>query len=123
MIIFKTRLKEALYERLRGAFPVALEDLEMTPTPDARMGDLALTFPFQLAKKLGRAPRAIAQEAAALLGEVEGVVRADVAGGGYLNLWLDKGLVFGEELRAAGRTSIAPEESKVIIDHTNINPN
>ncbi|MCX6571050.1 MAG: hypothetical protein NT006_06480 [Candidatus Aminicenantes bacterium] len=66
MISFKTRLKETIYERLKGGYPVAIEDLDMAPTPDPKMGDLALTFPFQLAKTLKKAPRAIAQEAAPL---------------------------------------------------------
>jgi arginyl-tRNA synthetase len=123
MIALKTRLKEAIYERLKPAYPVALEDLDMAPTPDAKMGDLALTFPFALAKTLGKPPRAIAQEAASRLASVEGVVRAEVAGGGFLNLWLDKDFVFAEVLRADGRPSLPPEERKVIIEHTNINPN
>ncbi len=123
MIAFKNRLKETIYERLKSAFPVALEELDMAPTPDPKMGDLALTFPFQLAKTLKKAPRAIALEAAPLLASVEGVVKADVAGGGFLNLWLDKAAVFAEALRMACRTSLAPEEDKIVIEHTNINPN
>jgi arginyl-tRNA synthetase len=123
MISFKTRLKETIYERLKGVYPIAIEDLDMAPTPDPKMGDLALTFPFQLAKTLKKAPRAIAQEAAPLLGSVEGVVKAEVAGGGFLNIWLDKAAVFAEALRGAGRSSLVPEEDKIIIEHTNINPN
>ena len=123
MITFKARLKETITERLKGAYPVTIADLDMAPTPDPKMGDLALTFPFQLAKTLKKAPRAIAQEAAPLLASVEGVVKAEVAGGGFLNLWLDKAAVFAEALRAAGRSSLVPEENKVIIEHTNINPN
>jgi arginyl-tRNA synthetase len=123
MISFKNRLKETIYEKLKGVYPVTRDDLDMAPTPDPKMGDLALTFPFQLAKKLKKAPRTIAQEAAPLLGSVEGVVKAEVAGGGFLNLWLDKEAVFAEAIRTAGRTSLVPEEDKVIIEHTNINPN
>jgi arginyl-tRNA synthetase len=123
MIAFKSRLKDAIYERLKVAYPVSLEDLDMAPTPDPKMGDLALTFPFQLAKKLRKAPRAIAQEAAPLLASIAGVIKAEVAGGGFLNLWLDKGAVLAEAVRIAGRTALAPEEGKIIIEHTNINPN
>jgi arginyl-tRNA synthetase len=123
MIAFKTRLRAAIYERLKAAYPVAVEDLDMAPTPDAKMGDLALTFPFQLAKKLKKAPRAIAQEAAPLLASIAGVVRAEVAGGGFINLWLDRSAVFAEAVRLDGRTDLAPEEGKIIIEHTNINPN
>jgi arginyl-tRNA synthetase len=123
MIAFKSRLKETIYERLRGVYPVTREDLDMAPTPDPKMGDLALTFPFALAKTLKKAPRAIAQEAVPLLGSVEGVIKAEVAGGGFLNLWLDKAAVFAEALRVAGKSSVLPEEDKIIIEHTNINPN
>jgi arginyl-tRNA synthetase len=123
MITFKNRLKERLFERLKAVFPIGLEDLDMTPTPDPKMGDLALNFPFQLAKKLKKAPRAIAQEAALLLAGVPGVVGAEVAGGGFLNLRLDKATVLAEALRLAGRTDLAPEEGKIVIEHTNINPN
>ena len=123
MISFKTRLKETIYEKLKAVYPVAIEDLDLAPTPDTKMGDLALTFPFQLAKILQRAPRAIAQEAVPLLGSVAGVVKAEVAGGGFLNLWLDKAAVFAEALRGAGQSSFVSEEDKVIIEHTNINPN
>jgi arginyl-tRNA synthetase len=123
MIAFKARLKETILERLKSAYPVTIADLDMAPTPEPKMGDLALTFPFQLAKTLRKAPRAIAQEAAPLLAAVEGVVKAEVAGGGFLNLWLDKAAVFAEALRAAGRSSLVAEEDKIIIEHTNINPN
>jgi len=123
MIAYKARLKASIHEKLKAVYPVELADLDMTPTPDPKMGDLALTFPFQLAKKLRKAPRAIAAEAAPLLASVEGVVKAEVAGGGFLNLWLDKAAVFAETVRTAGRTSLAPEERKIVIEHTNINPN
>jgi len=123
MIAYKARLKASIHEKLKAVYPVEPADLDMTPTPDPKMGDLALTFPFQLAKKLKKAPRAIAQEAAPLLASVEGVVKAEVAGAGFLNLWLDKTAVFAEAVRSAGRTSLAPEERKIVIEHTNINPN
>ena len=123
MIAYKARLKASIHETLKAVYPVELADLDMTPTPDPKMGDLALTFPFQLAKRIRKAPRAIAQEAAPLLASVEGVVKAEVAGGGFLNLWLDKTAVFAEAVRSAGRTSLAPEERKIVIEHTNINPN
>ncbi|MBP1659947.1 MAG: arginyl-tRNA synthetase, partial [Candidatus Aminicenantes bacterium] len=123
MIAYKRRLKEAICDRLKAVYPLALEDLDMAPTPDPKMGDLALTFPFTLAKALKKAPRTIAQEAAPLLASVPGVVRAEPAGGGFLNLWLDKAAVMAEAVRIAGRTDLGPEEGKIIIEHTNINPN
>jgi arginyl-tRNA synthetase len=123
MIAFKTLLKEAIYERLKDVYPLTVADLDMAPTPDPKMGDLALTFPFQLAKTLKRPPRAIAQDAAARLTAIEGLAKAEVAGGGFLNLWLDKSAVFADTVRRAGGASLVPDEGKIIIEHTNINPN
>jgi arginyl-tRNA synthetase len=122
MISFKARLKDAILERLRPVTP-DLGELDMSPTPDPKMGDIALTFPFALAKTLKKAPRAIAQEAAPLLAAVPGVIKAEVAGGGFLNLWLDRDAVFAEAVRLAGRTDLTPDEGKIVIEHTNINPN
>jgi arginyl-tRNA synthetase len=122
MIAFKSRLKDAIAERLRAVYP-DLGEFEMAPTPDPKMGDLALTFPFTLAKTLRKPPRAIALEAAPLLASVEGIVKAEVAGGGFLNLWLDRAAVLAEAVRLAGRTDLGPDEGKIVIEHTNINPN
>ncbi len=123
MIAYKNTLKALVLERLKDVYPVALEDLDMAPTPDPKMGDLALTFPFSLAKKLKRPPRAIAQEAAPLLAGLPGVSGAEVAGGGFVNLRLDKTAGLAEALRLAGRTDLVPDEGKIVIEHTNINPN
>jgi arginyl-tRNA synthetase len=57
------------------------------------------------------------------LASVDGVVKAEVAGGGFLNLWLDRSTVFAEAVRLAGRTDLGPDEGKIVIEHTNINPN
>ncbi len=120
---FKTRLKETIYEKLKGTYPLSLEELDVAPTPNQEMGDLALAFPLQLAKKLKKAPRLIAQEAAALLAGLDGVRKIEIAGAGFINLFLDREKYFEALLANMGGTSLAPEEEKIIIEHTNINPN
>ncbi len=119
----KSRLKETIYERLRGSFPLGPEDVDLTPAPDRAMGDLATAFPFPLARKLRKAPRAIAEEAAAALTGLPGVGKVQVAGGGFINLYLDRAAYFASLLDAVGRSSLVPDEKKIIIEHTNINPN
>ncbi|MDH4196323.1 MAG: arginine--tRNA ligase [Candidatus Aminicenantes bacterium] len=123
MIALKRRLKEQICARLADRYPLSPEDLDMTSTPDQKMGDLALTFPFQLAKKLKTAPRAIAQEAAAMLAGLEGTSRVEVAGAGYVNLHLDRGALFRARLAAGTRSGLVPGEAKIVVEHTNINPN
>jgi arginyl-tRNA synthetase len=123
MTDFKTRLKETIYGKLAGAYPLTPEELDIAPTPDQKMGDLALAFPLQLARKLKRPPRAIAEEAAGLLRGLGGVAKVEVAGAGFVNLSLDREAYFALLLAGLGRPGLAPEEEKIIIEHTNINPN
>ncbi len=89
---------------------------------DPRHGDLALPLAFALSKVLRRAPRLIAEELAAGLKDLPGVAAIEVAGGGYLNIRLDRGAV-GEALLKGVQTETDRGSGKVIVEHTNINPN
>ena len=51
------------------------------------------------------------------------MAKAEVAGPGYINLFLDRRSFFKEELVALTTSSLFPEEKKITIEHTNINPN
>src|SRR5438270_11644021 len=89
------------------------------------MGEAASPVCFELAKRLKKAPRQIAQEIAASLGKVEGVARVEVAGGGYLNAYFDRG-AFWENAREKAREPQPTAEAtqqKIIVEHTSINPN
>jgi len=123
MLEFKKRLKEKIYERLKGKYPLEPSEVELSFAPQQKMGDLALNFPFQLAKKIKRKPREIASEISCLLSPLEGVGKTEVAGGGYINLFLDRKKFFKDKLRSLGQSSLSAEERKIIIEHTNINPN
>ncbi len=123
MIELKDRLKRTIFERVREKYPVALSDIEIAPTPNAKMGDLALAFPLHLAKKVKANPRQIAQDVLGLIGPLEGVTKAEIAGAGFINLFLDRKSFFRNRLRASGTRTFAAEEAKIIIEHTNINPN
>ena len=74
-----------------GAEPAAEPTLERPPTAD--LGDYSTNAAMLLASSLGESPRDIAERlgaevAAALGSEVD---RVDVAGPGFLNLFLDDG--------------------------------
>jgi arginyl-tRNA synthetase len=122
--ILEARLREAigrfLATRYQLKLPVALER-----PPRLELGELATPVCFELARKLRRAPRQIAQEIAAELGPVPGIERLGVAGGGYLNAFLDRGhflsLALDQSRRPAPQP--APDAPKIIVEHTNINPN
>ncbi len=123
MIELKNRLKRDILERVRGKFPLESSDIELAPTPNQAMGDLALAFPLQLAKKIKANPRKIAREVLDLVGPLAGVTKAEIAGAGFINLSLDRKAFFRERARFAAASGLAPEEGKIIIEHTNINPN
>ncbi len=123
MIELKASLKEKILKRLKKQYPLKASELDIGYSPQQKFGDLALAFPFQLAKKLKRQPRELALEIIPLLLPIEGVVKAEAAGAGYINLFLDKKNFFSRQLHTLDRTDLSPEEDKIIIEHTNINPN
>ncbi len=119
----KKELKEKILARLSQEFPVTSAELELTPTPDQKLGDLALSIAFPLARKLKTSPRTIALRAAELLSGIEGLDRVETAGAGYINLHLDREKFFREKLAGPRQSGLEPEEKKIIVEHTNINPN
>jgi len=120
----QARLAEWVRAAARSAFDVGLNGITFQYPPRVDLGDLALTAPFDLAKSLRRKPREIAERLATDLATAPGVRRAEVAGGGYVNLFLDRA-VFARTLQAALRAgrSAAATEDHVIVEHTSINPN
>ena len=97
--------------------PVALEQPKQS-----EFGELAVPAAFQLAKQLKQPPRKIAAELVAEIGAIPGVARLEVAGGGYINVRLDRA-TFAQQLLGPADAEIAKANGKVIVEHTNINPN
>ena len=85
-------------------------------------GEMAVPAAFQLAKQLRQPPRKIAAELAAEMGPIPGVAALEVAGNGYLNIRLDRGAYAADLMRGENPAQAVPDE-KVIVEHTNINPN
>jgi arginyl-tRNA synthetase len=107
------RLEEEL-GRAAGA-PVALE----RPS-DPTHGDYATTVALRLAKERRQQPRAIAEELAGAAASLPAVERAEVAGPGFLNLWLGSrwyGDALAEILERGDRygagSAVAPEHVQV----------
>jgi len=118
------RLRDALAAHIREKYGVELEIVLERP-PKVEMGEAASPVCFELAKRLRKAPRQIAQEIANGLGKVDGIARVEVAGGGYLNAYFDRGAFWESAQKEAGGTQPAPSDSheKIIVEHTSINPN
>jgi arginyl-tRNA synthetase len=117
----RRRLAQAVRARILEAFGVEHDPVVEVP-PRRELGDLAFPAALHLARELKRPPRAIAT--ALLEGFVlpAGVARIDIAGAGYLNVYLDRGPFTAELLEPSAATA-TPDLGKVIVEHTNINPN
>jgi len=88
----------------------------------SEFGEMAVAAAFQLARQLRQAPKKIAAELADEVGPIEGVAALEVAGGGYLNIRLNRGAYGAALLRGEAEEPAAAGE-KIIVEHTNINPN
>ena len=124
MLSFQARLAAAIQEAVRSDFGVDLPSVTFQYPPSLELGDLALTAPFDLAKSLRRKPREIAEALAARLAAIPDVRKAEVAGGGYVNLFLVRA-PFARRLLASLRDPGPPPArgDRVIVEHTSINPN
>ena len=102
--------------------------LEYPPNRD--LGDLSTPVAFELARRLRKAPRIIAQEIAGAFGTVEGVRHVAAAPNGYLNVFLERPAFLLERLAKDGVKSgvraaaaVRRDVGKAIVEHTAINPN
>ena len=96
--------------------------VSMEQPKDPSFGELAIPAAFHLARERRQAPRLIAAELVRELGKIEGVAALEVAGNGYINVRLDRGAYAYGILNPRGETP-AGDAGKVIVEHTNINPN
>jgi arginyl-tRNA synthetase len=144
------RLREALAGHIREKYGVELA-IALERPPKIEMGEAASPVCFELAKRLKKAPRLIAQEIANGLGRVEGIAKVEVAGGGYLNAYFERAAFWegvqeeqsgewrvasgeaekgqrrdaesAKERREGQKAGRGEQRGKVIVEHTSINPN
>src|SRR5262245_24916789 len=94
--------------------------LEYPPNRD--LGDLGTPVAFELARRLRKAPRAIAQEIAGAFGTLEGIRDIAAAPNGYLNFFLERPSFLLQRLSHDSPARPA-DAGKAIVEHTAINPN
>jgi arginyl-tRNA synthetase len=119
----KQAVVAALREAIRVRFGTAPERLAVEYPPGPGLGDLASPVAFELARRLRRAPRALAQELRDTLPPIEGVARIEVGGAGYLNLFFDRTAAARALAREIAAPPPPPAGDKIVVEHTNINPN
>ena len=116
------RLAGAVREFLRRTYSLELETVVIEQPPKVELGEYALPLAFDLAKKLRRAPRKIADEVVAGLGPVEGFEKFEVAGAGYINARVDRAAV-AVALASDEKPKHDVPDGKILVEHSSINPN
>lgn len=113
----KQELEQAIADVCKSVFGVTA-DISLT-RPDEQFGDYATNVAMQLAKKVGKNPRDIAETIANELRASDLLADVAVAGPGFLNLTLSDAAL----LQAA---AVAPNKSlagqKVIVEYSDPNP-
>ena len=116
------RLAQHIRDFLRRTYNVELERIVIEQPPNVQFGEYALPLAFELAKKLRKAPRKIAEEIAAGIGVIESFEKFEVAGAGYINARVNRAslalAVAKDEERRTG-----PASGKILVEHSSINPN
>jgi arginyl-tRNA synthetase len=127
-------LQARIREILQAKYDLAREggnapQLVIEQPPNIALGELALPVAFELAKKLRKAPRAIAAELAEALNadlaagqnHNSGIASVEVAGAGYLNIRVDRAAA--ARRIAVGQHADIGGPGFVLVEHTSINPN
>jgi arginyl-tRNA synthetase len=118
----RARVREVLAQQHGISDPELSIPIESPP--NRKLGDLGTPVAFDLARRLRKAPRAIAQELAAALGPLPGIARVEAAPNGYLNLFIDRSAFLLSRLGLSGPLpATPPRPDKTIVEHTAINPN
>jgi arginyl-tRNA synthetase len=120
-----TRLRDHLTQviaTLYGLEPSSLSTLVLEYPPNRDLGDLGTPAAFELARRLRKPPRAIAQEVAAAFGTLAGIRQVAAAPNGYLNFFFERPAFLLDRL-APGSPSTRSAAGKAIVEHTAINPN
>jgi arginyl-tRNA synthetase len=125
-LTLRNRLREALVRHIQERYAISM-DVVLDRPPQIEMGEAASPVCFELAKRLKKAPRMIAQEIANGLGKVAGIARLEVAGAGYLNAYFDRAAFWEQAWKEQGKEGqkkpASPGRGKIIVEHTSINPN
>ncbi len=117
------KIKQHFVTHVQNQYGHTLHQLVVEQPPKTEMGDLAFPFCFELAKVVRKAPRQVATEIVDSIREIEGVAKVQVAGPGYINVFFQRDAFFKQLFLARGASGKPASSGKIILEHTNINPN
>jgi len=121
------QLQQQLIQRVRDLlqrqYGVDLPRIVVDQPPNVGLGEYALPLSFELAKKLRKPPRKIAEEVVAALGQVPGFEKFEVAGSGYINARINREEAERLLLNSKATQPGSASGKKILVEHTSINPN
>ena len=120
--ILERRLTQQVRDFLRPTYDLDLPKIVVEQPPKVELGEYAMPLAFELAKKLRKAPRKIAEEIVNGVGPIEGFEKLEVAGAGYINARVQRGAV-AAALAADQKPHVDVPLGKVLVEHSSINPN
>jgi arginyl-tRNA synthetase len=109
-------MNEKLQQTIHELFDITTE--VVLTQPDPQFGDYATNVALQLAGKLGKNPREIAEAIAGKLKEDGAFAEINVAGPGFINIRLSAGEVF----QAALSTSLKVSVGRILLEYSCPNP-
>lgn len=122
--LLESRLRETFANHISIRYGLTGVPIAVEQPKQSSFGELALPVAFQLARHLKQAPKKIAAELVEEVGEIPGVASLEVGGNGYINVRFDRAAYASALLSsAAAETSAREAGGKIIVEHTNINPN
>ncbi len=129
--LFRQECRAALADAVAKTCPqVTQQTINLNKTPNIELGQLASSLSFELAKKLGLKPLAVAEQ---LVGAIDKsrfdlIEKVSTAGAGYINFYVNFtkfSQLTLEAIKAQGKNygfvkTGKPE--KIIVEHTSVNP-
>jgi arginyl-tRNA synthetase len=133
LVTLSKRVSDALQDAARRALGTEIPDLNLQVPADPSHGDFATAACLPLARPLRKAPKEIAQAVVDAAGRIDGVRKLEVAGPGYVNVFLERRALLLDLVRWLEQAPPPPRDvhdaspdasmPKVVVEHTNINPN
>ncbi|MCS6804935.1 MAG: arginine--tRNA ligase [Acidobacteriota bacterium] len=127
MASIETTIKQRILAIIQEKYHIACDDMPVETPPSPQLGDIALPIAFELAKQLSKStgqkqnPRKIAEAIAADLTGIDGIARVEIAGPGYINIFLDRPSYLRQLMQPWQQP--LPAGDKIIVEHTSVNPN
>jgi arginyl-tRNA synthetase len=134
-LALQKRLAGRIRAVLQEKYGVEVESIPLELPPDLKFGEMATPIAFELARKLRKAPKVIAQEIVEALGAVEGFAGFETAGAGFINARLDRAAAVrmvadthpGDKGVAGAGHPTGEDGTQAglhaLVEHTSINPN